>query len=182
MIREGLKFASIAVIAVLGLAIGTGGQVGTDASKSSEGDSSASSPARSVVYFPKEEVDANFQHHKGMDETLYAPDYGEHNYSVKTSRREKPLAAELHMTYTDVLYVVKGSATLITGGKLVDDITPATYPNGKPFSKDEKWGRSISGGESRHLSAGDVVIIPNGVPHWFSQIDSSFWFFNVKVR
>jgi len=117
-----------------------------------------------------------------MDETLYAPDYGEHNYSVKTSRREKPLAAELHMTYTDVLYVVKGSATLITGGKLVDDITPATYPNGKPFSKDEKWGRSISGGESRHLSAGDVVIIPNGVPHWFSQIDSSFWFFNVKVR
>jgi len=54
------------------------------------------------------------------------------------------------------------------------------YPNGKPFSKDGKWGSSIVGGESRHLSAGGVIsIIPNGVPHWFSQIDSSFWFFNV---
>jgi mannose-6-phosphate isomerase-like protein (cupin superfamily) len=182
MLLDRVKLASIIVIAMFGLASAAWGQAGTDGAKSPDGDSSSSSQVPAVAYFPKQEVDANFQHHKGMDETLYAPDYGEHNYSVKTSRREKPLVAEMHMTYTDVLYIVKGSATIITGGKLADDITPATYPNGKPFSKDEHWGSSIVGGESRHLSAGDVIIIPNGVPHWFSQIDSSFWFFNVKVR
>jgi cupin superfamily acireductone dioxygenase involved in methionine salvage len=27
---------------------------------------------------------------------------------------------------------------------------------------------------------GDVVIIPNGLPHWFTDIEAPFWFYNVK--
>lgn len=179
-----LKAACFAAVAILGLAaISTQAQAGTDAgAKTSASEPNASSALPPVAFFSKQEVDANFEHHKGPDESLYDSDYGPQNYKIKTSHREKPTRAEVHMTYTDVVYVVKGSATLVTGGKLVDIITPANYPDGRPFSKDEVWGRSISGGETRHVSAGDVIVIPNGVPHWFSEIGAPFWFFNVKVK
>jgi mannose-6-phosphate isomerase-like protein (cupin superfamily) len=157
------------------------GQAAADTAKNSGNNPSASAPVHPLIYFSKQEVDANFEHHKGMDETLYASDYGTRSFEVKTSRRVKTLAAEVHITYTDILYIVKGSATLVTGGKLVDDITPLTYPDGRPFDE-TKMARSIVGGESRHIAAGDVVIIPNGLPHWFTEVEGPFWFFNVKSR
>jgi glc operon protein GlcG len=134
-----------------------------------------------LIYFSKEEVDANFVHPKGMDDTLFHSDFGSESFIVKTSGRTKTLAAETHKTYTDILYIVKGSATLITGGTLVDDITPATYPDGKPFTE-TTMARSIVGGQSRRLAVGDVVVIPNGLPHWFTDVEGPFWFFNVKSR
>ena len=170
-------------VATLALACAAGGQAGRDAASSPAASASTSSMPANVIYIPRRDVDANFEHHKGMDESIYDSDYGAKNFKVKTSHRDQPARAEVHMTYTDVVYVVKGSATLVTGGKLVDIITPATYPNGKPFSKDEIWGRSIAGGTSRVVTAGDVIIVPNGVPHWFSKINAPpFWFFNVKVK
>jgi mannose-6-phosphate isomerase-like protein (cupin superfamily) len=57
--------------------------------------------------------------------------------------------------------VLKGSATLVTGGAVVD---------GKPIAPEEIRGASIQGGETRRISAGDVVVIPSGVPHWFSDV------------
>ncbi len=176
-----LKLAIILAVAVLGLSGTMGAQSGAGTAKNSGEDTLASTPAHPLIYFSKQEVDANFAHHKGTDETLYASDYGSRSYEVKTSQRLKTMAAETHETYTDILYIVKGSATLITGGKLVDDITPKTYPNGQPF-KETKMARSIVGGESRHIAEGDVVIIPNGLPHWFTDVEGPFWFFNVKSR
>ena len=175
------KLASIVAVATLTLAGTAGSQAGADAAKDSGDSPTVISPAPRLIYFSKEEVEANFAHHKGMDETLYASDYGSRSYEVKTSQRLKTMAAETHDTYTDILYIVKGSATLITGGKLVDDITPKTFPNGKPFTE-TKMARSIVGGESRHIAVGDVVIIPNGLPHWFTDVEGPFWFFNVKSR
>jgi len=142
--------------------------------------SSGSSPVHPAIYFSKQEVEGSFVHPKRMDGALYVSDYGTRSFEVKTSTRDKPLAPEIHMTYTDIIYVVRGSATLVTGGKLVGDLTPRTYPDGKPFGKETKMGRSIAGGKSRHIAVGDVVIIPNGLPHWFTDIEAPFWFYNVK--
>jgi hypothetical protein len=80
-----------------------------------------------------------------------------------------------------VIYVEKGAATLVTGGRLADDVTPKTFPDGKPFNE-TKMGTSIIGGESRRISTGDVVVIPAGTPHWFIDMEYPFWFFNVKTR
>jgi glc operon protein GlcG len=157
------------------------GQSGASAAKSSQGDSVAGSKLPAVAYFSKAEVDANFEHPKAMDDTIYAPDYGSHSFKVKTSKRTKTIAAEVHTQWTDVIYVVKGSATLVTGGQLKDDITPRTFPDGTPFNE-SKMARSIVGGQSRRVSLGDVIVIPNNVPHWFKDIDGPFWFFNVKTR
>jgi quercetin dioxygenase-like cupin family protein len=40
----------------------------------------------------------------------------------------------------------------------------------------------VNGGEARKLMPGDVVIIPNGVPHWFKEVEPPFDYYVVKVR
>lgn len=121
-----------------------------------------------VNYFTKAEVDEGFA--KGA--VLFDGDGGR-NYMVHSSRREGPGMVEVHTKDTDILYVVSGSATVVTGGTMID---------GKPTAADEIRGREITGGETRHLVAGDAMIIPNGVPHWFKEVQAPFLYFVVKVR
>lgn len=98
---------------------------------------------------------------------------GGRNYMVHASRREAPGMVEVHAKDTDILYVLKGSATIITGGTMVD---------GKPTGPNEIRGREIDGGETRSLVPGDVMIIPNGVPHWFKEVQAPFLYYVVKVQ
>jgi glc operon protein GlcG len=137
-------------------------------------------PVPPVRYFSKQEVEATFSHQR-PSETLFDSDYGSESFRVKASSRTKLLDAEIHMEWTDVIYIQKGSATLVTGGRLSNDTTPKTFPDGRPFNE-TRMGSSIIGGESRRISVGDVVVIPAGTPHWFKDIEFPFWFFNVKTR
>ncbi|MCA9420282.1 MAG: heme-binding protein [Nitrospira sp.] len=95
------------------------------------------------------------------------------NYMVHASHREKPGMAEIHDLDTDIVYVLQGKATLVTGGQAVDARTIAPH---------ESRGSAITGGETRHLVPGDVIIIPNGVPHWFQEVEPPFNYYVVKVR
>jgi hypothetical protein len=95
------------------------------------------------------------------------------DYKIHASRREGPGIAEIHTRDTDIAYVLQGSATLVTGGKAID--LKSTGP-------EELRGSGIEGGDSRVLSAGDVVVIPNGVPHWFKDVKAPFLYYVVKVR
>jgi hypothetical protein len=42
-------------------------------------------------------------------------------------------------------------------------------------------GTAIQGGVTRRIKAGDVVVIPAGVPHWFSAIEGSITYVVVRV-
>lgn len=95
------------------------------------------------------------------------------NYMVHASRREKAGMSEVHELDTDIIYVLDGTATFVTGGKSVDP--KQTAPN-------EFRGTMIEGGETRQLKKGDVVIVPKGTPHWFKQVDGAFLYYVVKVR
>jgi mannose-6-phosphate isomerase-like protein (cupin superfamily) len=134
--------------------------------------------AMPVVYFSKDDVVKHFN----LGDTLYQDPNDSRDYRIATSRREKPGTAEVHMKWTDVCYIVKGEATVVTGGKVKDVKAENFFPNGQPYSKDEIRGGDIVGGEAHHLVAGDVIIIPNGVPHAFTEVSGSFWYYNVKVR
>ena len=180
MIERTVKSVSIMVVLSFVGASMVWAQSHTDASKSSPSASMVTTPVPPVRYFPRKEVEATFNHER-ESETLFDSDYGGESFRVKASRRVKVLDAEIHLEWTDVIYITKGSATLVTGGKLADDVTPKTFPDGRPFNE-TKMGTSIIGGESRRLSVGDVVVIPAGMPHWFTDIDGPFWFFNVKCR
>jgi len=95
------------------------------------------------------------------------------NYMVHASRREKPGMSEVHELDTDIIYVLDGTATFVTGGKSV---------NTKLVAANEFRGSMIDGGETRELKKGDVVIVPKGTPHWFKKVDGTFLYYVVKVR
>jgi glc operon protein GlcG len=95
------------------------------------------------------------------------------DYKIHASRREAPGVAEIHTRDTDIAYVIQGSATLVTGGSAVDL---------KSVGPEELRGPAITGGETRKLGPGDVVVIPNGVPHWFKEVEAPFLYYVVKVR
>jgi glc operon protein GlcG len=93
-------------------------------------------------------------------------------FKVHASRRDRDGQAEVHTRDTDIVYVLEGTATLVTGGTVVKGATTAV---------DELRGESISGGESRALGKGDVVVVPNGVPHLFKDVKGPFLYYVVKV-
>jgi mannose-6-phosphate isomerase-like protein (cupin superfamily) len=83
-------------------------------------------------------------------------------YSVVEIRRTSAGRSELHARFTDVWYVLRGNARLITGGSLIDaqEIEPG-----------ELRGRGISRGDMRRIRGGDVVVVPPGVPHWIGAVE-----------
>ena len=121
----------------------------------------------SVKYFSSAEVHAAFD--KGSP--LLNKD-GK-TYWILAGRRDKPGQSELHEKDTDVFYVLQGSATFVTGGKMLEPKTTAP---------DELRGSGIEGGESRTLSKDDVIIIPAGTPHWFKDVQGTFLYLVVKVQ
>jgi glc operon protein GlcG len=125
----------------------------------------AQSSDEAVRYLGHDEVTAAFA--KG------APMIEVRDYKIHASRREGPGMAEIHKRDTDIAYVLQGSATLVTGGSAVGL---------KETAAEELRGTAIQGGETRELAPGDVVVIPNGTPHWFKRVTVPFLYYVVKVR
>lgn len=118
-----------------------------------------------VSYIPSDRVKAAFA--KGV------PMIEVGDYKIHASRREGPGMAEIHTRDTDIAYILQGSATLVTGGTAVGV---------KETGPEELRGSAIEGGETRELEVGDVVVIPNGTPHWFKTVKAPFLYYVVKVR
>jgi glc operon protein GlcG len=126
-----------------------------------------------VTYIESKAVTAAFNKGAvlvGEDENMM---HAARNYMVHASHRDKAGVVEIHELDTDIVYVLKGSAMLITGGTPVGTKTIAPH---------EIRGTDTKGGETRKLMPGDVVIIPNNVPHWFKEVDAPFDYYVVKVR
>jgi len=118
-------------------------------------------------YYPGTDVSAAF----ARGAVLFDGDGG--NYMIHASRREKAGQAEVHFNDTDVIHVLDGTATFVTGGEVVD---------GANTARDEIRGKEIRGGETRLLAKGDVIVVPSGVPHWFKDVNGPFLYYVVKVR
>jgi len=83
-------------------------------------------------------------------------------YNVNMEHRVNvPQSASVHDTEAELFYVVKGSATMVTGGKLLEG-----KQNGANWT-----GSGIEGGKETKLNTGDFLLVPEGVPHWFSKVD-----------
>jgi glc operon protein GlcG len=126
-----------------------------------------------VTYIESQKVAASFQKGAvliGEDENMM---HAARNYMVHASHRDRAGVVEIHEQDTDIVYVLKGSAQLITGG------TPVGI---KIIAPHELRAPTVNGGEARRLVPGDVVIIPNGVPHWFKEVEAPFDYYVVKVR
>jgi quercetin dioxygenase-like cupin family protein len=118
-----------------------------------------------VTYIPADQVAAAFA--KG------AVLANNGNYMVHASRRDIEGQVEVHTRDADIIYVLEGTTTFVTGGTVVGASTTAP---------DEIRGASVQGGETRTLTKGDVMIVPKGTPHWFKEVTGTVLYYVVKVR
>ncbi len=91
---------------------------------------------------------------------------------VSGSHRTGPGQVEVHEKQTDIIYVIDGEATFVTGGAIVGS---------KTTSPGQFLGTDIRNGVTHHLSKGDVVVVPAGTPHWFKEVPQPISYFVVKV-
>ena len=86
-----------------------------------------------------------------------------------------------HTNVTEVYYIISGSGTLVTGGTMTAPRPePAEGATVKVLVGPTLGGR-FQNGKSRSVGAGDVIIIPAGVPHGFSAIDDHVDYLAVRV-
>jgi glc operon protein GlcG len=123
----------------------------------------ASAPATAATYFAKDKVTQAMTSGTAL--------YNGKIYRVQMGRRTEPGQVEVHTKDSDVFYIVEGSGTFVTGGTMV---------GGKSTGPGEFRGTSITGGETHHLTKGDVIVIPDSVPHWWQQIQEPVIYFTVK--
>jgi uncharacterized protein GlcG (DUF336 family) len=93
-------------------------------------------------------------------------------FKIDAGRREAPGEVEYHEHVVDVMHVVQGTATVVTGGEMQDvrEVAPG-----------ELRAAAVAGGTRHELGEGDVLAIPSGVPHQFRDVSDPFLYFVVKV-
>jgi len=82
-------------------------------------------------------------------------------YRASLEYRTATGPAAVHEKEAEFFYVIDGSATLTTGGKLVDE---------KRQNPTNLGGSGITGGQSRIVAKGDFIVVPENTPHQFTDI------------
>ncbi len=102
----------------------------------------------------------------GAAVTISAPDEFAPEIFVRRRFASQPNNASIHPVRDEIYHVIAGGGTLMTGGTVAD---PGDRTAG------------LRGGETRQIRAGDVIVIPAGMPHWFSRIDGSITYMNIRL-
>lgn len=93
-------------------------------------------------------------------------------YAANLEYRGAVGPAAVHEKEAELFYVIDGSGTLVTGGKLAGE----TRANADNLS-----GTAIEGGTNQAVAKGDVFIVPENTPHWFSAINGTLVLMSVHV-
>jgi mannose-6-phosphate isomerase-like protein (cupin superfamily) len=80
--------------------------------------------------------------------------------------------AEVHSNEADLFYIVEGRATQMLGGTVI---------SAKETGPGQIRGPKTEGGQTYHLTKGDVMWVPAGTPHWFPEIPEAIGYLLVKV-
>lgn len=132
-----------------------------------------------IVYWPaanlksySSKLKATQNTKKTMTASEILSDLGNHKFEIL--RRDESGAGELHQNWTDVFVVQGGEATIIYGGKIEES---------RDTGNGEIRGPKVVGGKSQKVAAGDVLVMPPGVPHQtLVEPGKSFFTLIVKVQ
>lgn len=111
----------------------------------------------------------NLPRDRVSDLPIRVVDAGSHRVGVYGVFRPRDVAgdANLHeVSRSEIYFMLEGAGTLVTGGTLIDPHRPS------PESTSLR-GSGIEGGVSRRVVPGDVVVIPGGTPHWWSELEGN---------
>jgi uncharacterized protein GlcG (DUF336 family)/mannose-6-phosphate isomerase-like protein (cupin superfamily) len=115
-------------------------------------------------FFPADEVRARFETGGLLQD---AP-----SFKIDAGRRTGAGEVEWHEREADIMYIVQGRATVVTGGEMIEPrkVTPG-----------ELRAARSEGGTTYELAEGDVISIPAKVPHHFTEVSDPFLYYVVKI-
>ncbi|HMD36546.1 MAG TPA: cupin domain-containing protein [Vicinamibacterales bacterium] len=119
-----------------------------------------------------------------MDQQIRVVDMGKYNVAVGVLHRSAKArqTSISHAQVTEVYYIIDGSGTFVTGGTMVQPTpSPADGTVVKILVGPSTNGSAIQDGQSRKVGPGDVVIVPPGVAHWFSAMESDMNYLVMRV-
>jgi mannose-6-phosphate isomerase-like protein (cupin superfamily) len=93
---------------------------------------------------------------KGDAPAVFEPILALAPYEASLEYRPLVAPAALHEKDAEIMYVLEGTGTIVTGGKLVGE---------KRSNAANLNGTSIADGKSQTVVKGDVLIIPENTPH-----------------
>ena len=144
------------------------------------------------TYIPKSELDAYTAKaikYKLVDQQVRSVDIGKSQVGIGMVTRPKLLpgavrkgAVAEHEQVSEVYYIIDGEATLQTGPDLVnpvkrpDNEKTVRLQNGPGWSSD-----SITNPQVNHLKAGDMIVIPAGTGHLFTEIPDHITYMMVRI-
>jgi mannose-6-phosphate isomerase-like protein (cupin superfamily) len=146
----------------------------------------------SATYIPKSERDAYTKRaieNKIVDQQVRSVDIGKSQVGIGMVTRGKLApgaggaeAVAEHEQISEVYYIIDGTATLVTGPDLVDAVKrPDTQVTVREQNGPGWSAKSIKDPVTHELKAGDVIIIPAGVGHWFTKIDNQITYVMVRI-
>lgn len=89
------------------------------------------------------------------------------NQLIRTRRASEPNNASVHPDITEVYYIVAGSGTFMTGGRILDQ---------------NDRSKGSTGGVANNVGPGDFVILPPGTVHWFATINDSVTYIETRFE
>ncbi len=118
------------------------------------------------------------------DTPIRTLDAGGHHVGIALVHRgplANAVAGTIHSEVTEVYSVLEGSGTLVTGGRLIDPQPRENTARRRMVSGPGWTGTGLEGGVTRQVAEGDVIIIPAGTPHYFSDIAESITYTVVRI-
>jgi mannose-6-phosphate isomerase-like protein (cupin superfamily) len=116
-----------------------------------------------------------------FDKPIKTVDIGAYKVTIVILRRIPTGGVDsalIHERVTEVYQITSGAGVLETGGTLtngqaVDLTSEAAGPSVRG---------TIQGGESRRIVAGDVVVIPPGLPHRYSKLEGTITYLVTRIE
>jgi mannose-6-phosphate isomerase-like protein (cupin superfamily) len=144
----------------------------------------SSIPAADITQVNIVETTENAILNNVTDTPMRTIDAGGHNIGVALAHRgpsSNVVAGTIHSEVTEIYTVLAGSGTLVTGGRLLNpkerEITPLRMLQSGPG-----WtGSGMEGAVFREVVEGDIIVIPAGTPHYFSDVADSITYSIVRV-
>ncbi|GJM11833.1 MAG: hypothetical protein DHS20C12_02360 [Pseudohongiella sp.] len=142
-----------------------------------------------ATHIMREEIMTVFEHMgESIDQQIKVVDIGDEvNVGVgilqrKGNRTEGDVVNTIvHHRVTEIYYVLSGSGTLVTGGEISGDVEFPANNSSVRILIGPSGSRTVTNGQTKTISAGDMVVIPAGVPHGFRNIQDQITYISVRV-
>jgi len=160
MRRAELVFCGMIVIALFGMPLAAQAQ---EEHPAVPGVANTTPPKDRGVYFRSEDIDGWYTAQAAGKIPGTAWLLFSEPYELEVRRVDKPQTILVHCCKADLWIVRSGEGTFTTGSELVDGkATGGEHPG--------MTAKAIRNGVSRAVKAGDIIVVPPGVAHGFTEI------------